>query len=239
MCGIVGYIGKNNALPLLLEGLTQLEYRGYDSAGVCVISGDKMRIAKRSGKIKDLISSIKDKDDLNNSRLGIGHSRWATHGAPTNINAHPHTDCSGDFAIVHNGIIENFSEIKEVLTEEGHEFKSETDTEIIAHLVEKYYKGSLEAAVLKAIRSLKGSFALGIICKNEPDKLIGVRKESPLIVGMGRHGNFIASDVPAILRHTRKVLYLNDGEVVILTKDKIRLLDSNGREKKKRIDTKK
>src|SRR3989338_6624834 len=237
MCGIVGYIGKNNALPLLLEGLTQLEYRGYDSAGICVISGDKMRIAKRSGKIKDLISSINDKDDLNDSRLGIGHSRWATHGAPTNINAHPHTDCSGSFAIVHNGIIENFSEIKERLTEEGHEFKSETDTEIIAHLVEKYYKGSLEAAVLKAIGNLKWSFALGIICRNEPDKLIGVRKESPLIVGMGRQENFIASDVPAILRHTRKVLYLNDGEMVILTKDKIRLLDSNGREKKKRIDT--
>lgn len=237
MCGIVGYIGKNNALPLLLDGLTQLEYRGYDSAGVCVVSEDKMKITKRSGKIKDLISSIKGRDDLNDTRLGIGHSRWATHGAPTNINAHPHTDCSGDFAIVHNGIIENFSEIKEALIEEGHDFKSETDTEIIAHLVEKYYKGSFPEAVLKAIRNLRGSFALGIVCRNEPDKLIGVRKESPLIVGMGREENFIASDVPAILRHTRKVLYLNDGEIAVLTKDKIRLLDSNGREKKKRIDT--
>jgi len=237
MCGIIGYIGKKDALPVLLDGLKQLEYRGYDSAGICVIEEGKIEIAKRSGKIKDLALSIKERKDLNGSRLGIGHSRWATHGAPTNVNAHPHADCSGNFAVVHNGIIENFSEIKERLIKEGHRFKSETDTEVVAHLVEKYYKGDLKKAVLKAVRNLQGSFALGIISRYEPDKLIGVRKESPLIVALGAKENFIASDIPAILKHTKKVLYLDNEELVVLTKDKVRVFDSNGRKKKKKIDT--
>jgi len=236
MCGIVGYIGKKEALPILLDGLKQLEYRGYDSAGVCVLEDGKVKIAKRSGKIKDLISSIK-KEDLDGSRLGIGHSRWATHGAPTNLNAHPHTDCSGDIVVVHNGIIENFNEIKERLLHEGHHFKSETDTEVIAHLIEKYYRGNLVKAVLKTIKNLKGSFALGVICKNEPDKLIGARKESPLVVGLAKSGNFIASDIPAILRHTKKVIYIDNNEIVVLKKNKVRVLDSNGRKKKKAINT--
>lgn len=237
MCGIVGYIGEKDALPLLLEGLKQLEYRGYDSAGVCVVIDGKTRIAKCSGKINDLIFSIKHRNDLKGSSIGIGHSRWATHGAPTNTNAHPHTDCLGNFAVVHNGIIENFNEIKKALIKEGHNFKSETDTEVIAHLIEKYYRGDFEKAVLKAVKNLKGSFALGIICRNQTHKLIGVRKESPLIVGLGRSENFIASDVPAILNHTKKVLYIEDGEIAVLTKDSVRILDANGKEKKKKIDT--
>ena len=236
MCGIVGYIGKKEALPILLDGLRQLEYRGYDSAGVCMLEEGKIKIAKRSGKIKDLISSIK-KGDLDGSRLGIGHSRWATHGAPTNLNAHPHTDCSGDIAVVHNGIIENFNEIKERLLHEGHHFKSETDTEVIAHLIEKYYRGDLVKAVLKTIKNLKGSFALGVICKNEPDKLIGARKESPLVVGLAKSGNFIASDIPAILKHTKKVMYIDNNEVVVLKKNKVRVLGIDGKKKKKAINT--
>ena len=209
MCGIVGYVGKKDALPVLIDGLKQLEYRGYDSAGVCVITEGKIRIAKRSGKIKDLILSLKNKKHLNGAKLGIGHSRWATHGHPTNVNAHPHTDCSGNLAVVHNGIIENFSEIKNRLIKEGHIFKSETDTEVVAHLIEKYYNDGLEKAVLKAVRDLEGSFALGIISRSEPRKLIGVRKESPLVVGLGTNENFIASDIPAILKHTKKVLYID------------------------------
>ena len=237
MCGIIGYIGKKDALPVLLEGLKQLEYRGYDSAGVCVVKDGKIRIAKRSGKINKLIHAIKGRKDLKGSFIGIGHSRWATHGPPTNLNAHPHTDCSGNFVVVHNGIIENFSEIKDRLIKEGHSFKSETDTEVIAHLIEKYYKGDFEKAVLKAIKHLKGSFALGVICKNQPRKLIGARKESPLILGIGKSENFIASDVPAILRHTKKVVYIDDGEIAVLGKDRVKVLDSNGKEKKKKVDT--
>ncbi|MBU1853665.1 MAG: glutamine--fructose-6-phosphate transaminase (isomerizing) [Candidatus Omnitrophica bacterium] len=237
MCGIVGYIGKKDALPILLDGLRQLEYRGYDSAGISVLKDDKIKIVKRSGKIKDLVSFIKSHKDLDNSKLGIGHSRWATHGAPTNINAHPHLDCSGNFSVVHNGIIENFSDIKKELIKEGHKFKSETDTEVLPHLVEKYYKRDLKEAVLKAVRRLKGSFALGIISKYEPDKLIGVRRESPLIIGLGKDENFIASDIPAVLRYTKKIIYVDDGEMAVLTKDKVRVFDLNGKGRKKKVDT--
>lgn len=237
MCGIVGYIGKKEALPVLLDGLKQLEYRGYDSAGIGIVRDGKIKIVKRSGKIKDLEFSIRGRRDLSSSRLGIGHSRWATHGSPTNLNAHPHTDCSCGIALVHNGIIENFNEIKEELVRKGHKFKSETDTEVIVHLIEEYYRGDLEKAVLKALRYLKGSFALGVISANEPDKLVGARRESPLVVGVGRGENFIASDVPAILRYTKKVIYLDDGEVVSLRKDRVKVLDSTGKEKKKKIDT--
>ncbi|MDP2911653.1 MAG: glutamine--fructose-6-phosphate transaminase (isomerizing), partial [Candidatus Omnitrophota bacterium] len=237
MCGIVGYIGNKKALPVLLDGLKQLEYRGYDSAGVAVLSKSSIKIAKKSGKIKDLVAAIGQRDDIKDSCLGIGHSRWATHGAPTNINAHPHSDCSNNIAIVHNGIIENFSILKERLLAEGHKFKSETDTEAVAHLIEKYYNGDLKEAVLKTLKELEGSFALGVISSNEPDKLICARKESPLIIGVGKDENFIASDVPAILKHTKKVIYLDDGEVGVLTKDSVKVFDSNGKEKKKKIDT--
>lgn len=237
MCGIVGYIGKKEALPVLLDGLKQLEYRGYDSAGIGIVRDGEIKIAKRSGKIKDLEFSMRGRRDLSSSRLGIGHSRWATHGSPTNVNAHPHTDCSCGIALVHNGIIENFNEIKKELIRKGHKFKSETDTEVIVHLIEEHYRGDLEKAVLKALRYLKGSFALGVISANEPDKLVGARRESPLVVGVGSGENFIASDVPAILRYTKKVIYLDDGEIVSLRKDRVKVLDSTGKEKKKKIDT--
>ena len=209
MCGIVGYIGNKNAMPVLLDGLKQLEYRGYDSAGVAVLVKGKVRIAKRSGKIKDLVAMAENRSELDNANLGIGHSRWATHGAPTNINAHPHQDCMANITLVHNGIIENFSTLKEKLLKEGHKFKSQTDTEVIAHLIEEYYKGDLKDAVLKALKELEGSFALGVISSNEPEKLVCARKESPLIIGLGKDENFIASDVPAILKHTKKVIYLD------------------------------
>jgi len=236
MCGIIGYVGKKGALDIILEGLTQLEYRGYDSAGVAILYGDKIKIAKRSGKIKDLISFIKDKTDLEDGRLGIGHSRWATHGAPTNINAHPHTDCSRNFAIVHNGIIENFDVIKNQLIKEGHTFKSETDTEVVAHLIEKYYKGDLGKAVLRTVKDLKGSFALGVISKYEPSRLIGFRRESPLIVGIGDSEKFIASDIPAILKYTKDVIYLDNDEMVDLTKDRVTVFSIDGKKLSKKID---
>jgi len=236
MCGIVGYIGDRAALPILVEGLKRLEYRGYDSVGVAVISDKKILVRKRKGKIKDLEGSLKDKE-LSKSHIGISHNRWATHGMPTNINAHPHQDCSGAIAVVHNGIIENFSELKADLIKEGHVFKSQTDTEVISHLAEKYYKRDLKKAVLETVRDLKGSFALGVISRNEPDKIIAARKESPLIVGLGQGENFIASDVPAILKYTKKVIYLDDGEVAVLKKDSVTVFDSFGNTKEKKADT--
>ncbi|MFH1782615.1 MAG: glutamine--fructose-6-phosphate transaminase (isomerizing) [Candidatus Omnitrophota bacterium] len=235
MCGIVGYIGKKDSIPILLEGLTQLEYRGYDSAGVSVIKDDKVRIVKRAGKIKDLVALLKGHKELNKANIGIGHSRWATHGAPTNINAHPHSDKEHNIAVVHNGIIENFNELKEHLIKEGYKFRSDTDTEVIVHLISKYYKGDLEKAVSRAVKDLEGSFALGVVSRFEPDKLIGARRESPLIVGVGHNENFIASDIPAILKHTRDVIYVDDGEIVVLTKDKVKVVDMKGIERKKKI----
>jgi len=235
MCGIVGYVGDKGALPILVEGLKRLEYRGYDSVGIAVISKDNIIIKKCKGKIKDLEAFLKGRE-ISESCIGISHNRWATHGAPTNINAHPHQDCSGDIAVVHNGIIENFSELKKQLIKEGHSFKSQTDTEVISHLVEKYYKGDLKEAVWKTLKDLKGSFALGVISKNEPDRIVAARKESPLIVGIGKGENFIASDVPAILRHTKKVIYLEDGEIALLTKFNVEVFGSDGKARKKNID---
>ena len=235
MCGIVGYVGNKDALPILIEGLKRLEYRGYDSVGIAIILRDKIVIKKCKGKIKDLEGFLKGME-LSESHIGISHNRWATHGAPTNINAHPHQDCSGDIAVVHNGIVENFNELKKQLIEEGHKFKSQTDTEVISHLVEKYYKGDLKEAVLKTLKNLKGSFALGVISKNEPGRIIAARKESPLIVGIGEGENFIASDVPAILKYTKKVIYLEDGEIAVLTKDNVTVFDSDGNQKRKNID---
>jgi len=235
MCGIVGYVGDKGALPILVEGLKRLEYRGYDSVGIAVISKDNIIIKKCKGKIKDLEAFLKGRE-ISESCIGISHNRWATHGAPTNINAHPHQDCSGDIAVVHNGIIENFSELKKQLIKEGHSFKSQTDTEVISHLVEKYYKGDLKEAVWKTLKDLKGSFALGVISKNEPDRIVAARKESPLIVGIGKGENFIASDVPAILRHTKKVIYLEDGEIALLTKFNVEVFGSDGKVRKKNID---
>jgi glutamine---fructose-6-phosphate transaminase (isomerizing) len=227
MCGIVGYIGDKKAQDVLLKGLGRLEYRGYDSAGVAILKGGKIDLVKRKGKLKVLMEEMRD-DPLEGT-LGIGHTRWATHGVPNDINAHPHLDCKGEIAVVHNGIIENYLELKKHLMKEGHEFSSETDTEIIAHLIEKFYKGDLEKAVMSAVKLLKGSYALAVIHAKEPARMIGARCDSPLVVGLGKGENFLASDVPAILDHTNRVIYLDNHEVINLTKDSVTVKDLAGR----------
>lgn len=232
MCGIAGYIGDREAQNILLKSLSRLEYRGYDSAGLAIIKGKKIQLVKKKGKLNILTAGLKT-DPLEGS-TGIGHSRWATHGVPSDINAHPHMDCKNKIAIVHNGIIENYLKLKEELQKEGHKFVSETDTEVIAHLIEKFYSGDIAEAVRKAVKVLRGSYAIAVIHKDEPLKLIGARCDSPLIVGIGRGENFLASDVPAVMDHTKEVIYLNDHELVVLTKDHITIKDLEGR----RIDRK-
>lgn len=225
MCGIVGYIGEEAAVPILLDGLKRLEYRGYDSSGLCVLKDRKLVIRKKEGKLNRLINSI-DNAQFQDAHLGIAHTRWATHGAPSENNAHPHLDKACRIAVVHNGIIENYQEIKNQLMKEGYKFKSETDTEVVPHLISKYYKGDLVESVLKVIKEVRGSFAFGIICLDEPDKLVCVRRDSPLIVALGNKGNFVASDVPAILKHTRRVMYPENDQIVCLTRDrKVRVID--------------
>ncbi|MCM8789451.1 MAG: glutamine--fructose-6-phosphate transaminase (isomerizing) [Candidatus Omnitrophica bacterium] len=229
MCGIIGYIGNRQAQPILLTGLKRLEYRGYDSAGMCVFVENKNAISVRklAGKVKDLELLLKKKPLK--GTIGMSHNRWATHGEPSQINAHPHLDCKEEIAVVHNGIIENYETLKQNLIKEGHKFRSQTDTEVIVHLIEKFYKDiPLEEAVCKALKLLVGSFAIGVIAKNEPDKLIGARLGSPLIVGLGKKENFIASDVPAILEFTKDVIFLDEKEVVVLAKDSIKITDLNG-----------
>lgn len=194
MCGIVGYIGSKKAAPLLLEGLKKLEYRGYDSAGIATINDDDILIRKDIGKIEDIDKIIK-LSELGGD-CGICHCRWATHGKVTKENAHPHTDCKGNITIVHNGIIENYNQLRDELIKKGHKFSSETDTEVIAHLIEDNYKDDMKEAVIKSLRRVEGAYALGVISKNEPDRIIAARKESPLIIGLGKGENFIASDVP-------------------------------------------
>lgn len=224
MCGIIGYIGKKEAQPILLNGLKRLEYRGYDSAGMVIYLPHKntLSVRKLPGKVKDLQGLLQKRPLSGNS--GVSHCRWATHGAPNQINAHPHLDCKGEIAIVHNGIIENYAELKKQLIKEGHRFVSQTDTEIIVHLIEKFFKdSSLEEAVRQAIAKLEGSFAIGVISKKEPDKLIGARLGSPLVVGVGKEENFLASDVPALLDVTKEVLFLDDNEMVALTKDDVQI----------------
>ncbi|MFA5059419.1 MAG: glutamine--fructose-6-phosphate transaminase (isomerizing) [Candidatus Omnitrophota bacterium] len=240
MCGIVGYVGHKNAAPILLDGLKKLEYRGYDSSGIAVIARDKSKIAvrKNQGKIKALEELIQSKH-LPESFLGICHTRWATHGKPNRTNAHPHCDCSGKIVVVHNGIIENYQELKKFLQEKNHTFSSETDTEVIAHLIEHYYKQKKDflSAVRRAIVQLKGSFALGILCSDDPDRLIAARVGSPLIVGIGKGENFIASDVPAILDKTKKVIYLSDGHMAVLTKGKVEVSTFSGKKVPTKIHT--
>ncbi len=231
MCGIIGYIGERPAQSILLEGLKRLEYRGYDSSGICLYLEKKRALSLRKlpGKIKGLEALLTNKPLA--GCLGIAHTRWATHGAPNQANAHPHTDCNNEIAVVHNGIIENYVQLKSELIREKHLFRSFTDTEVIVHLIEKYLKNSdLEEAVRKAVARLEGSFALAVVAKSEPGKLIGCRKGSPLIVGIGKNENFLASDVPAILDSTRDVIFLEEGEMAVLTKDNIRITDLEGRE---------
>ncbi len=233
MCGIVGYVGNRKAAPILLKGLKNLEYRGYDSAGICTINNNEILIKKDIGKIEEINRQI-NLSDLEGT-VGISHCRWATHGKVTKENAHPHTDCKGDISIVHNGIIENYNELRDTLEKKGHKFNSETDTEIIAHLIEENYKGNLKEAVLKTLKKLDGSYALGII-HSEHDELVAARNESPLVVGVGKDENLIASDIPAILEYTKRIIYLDNKEIAILTKDKVEIYDLEGNEKKKRID---
>ncbi|MFA5198688.1 MAG: glutamine--fructose-6-phosphate transaminase (isomerizing) [Candidatus Omnitrophota bacterium] len=224
MCGIVGYIGDKEAQPVLLSGLKRLEYRGYDSSGIAILSSkNNIEIRKSPGKIRELEKLLKNRPLC--GMAGIAHTRWATHGAPTQINAHPHQDCRGKIAVVHNGIIENYEALKEKLTKEGHFFRSQTDTEVIVHLIEKFYRGiPLEDAVAKALKMLSGSFAIGVVAAEEPDKLVGARRGSPLIVGLGNGENFLASDVPAVLGFTKKVIFLGENEMAVLSKKDCRIL---------------
>jgi glucosamine--fructose-6-phosphate aminotransferase (isomerizing) len=214
VCGIMGYVGPRQAAPLLLDGLRRLEYRGYDSAGVAVTNG-VINVRKAQGKI-DRLATLLDAEPLAGT-LGIGHTRWATHGEPSDSNAHPHADPSGEFVVVHNGIIENFAELRARLQSDGHKFSSDTDSEILAHLVARHYKGDLVAAVREAVAHAKGAYALVVICVNEPGKIVAVRRVSPLVVGLGEGENFLASDIPAVLHHTRDFLIIEDGEIVIVT----------------------
>ena len=214
MCGIVGYIGKHQALPILLEGLKRLEYRGYDSAGVAIVNGGRILLEKTKGKISELETQLSGKRYP--GVAGIAHTRWATHGEPNRQNAHPHLDCSGRIAVAHNGIIENYQILKKRLQDKGHKFESDTDTEVIAHLIEDHYTGTLEDAVRKAAKQLDGTYGIVVLSRDEPEKLVGVRNGSPLVVGVGDDEYFLASDVSAILKHTRQVIYLDDKEMAIV-----------------------
>lgn len=233
MCGIVGYIGNRDVVPILIEGLKKLEYRGYDSAGIALVEGEQIRVIKCKGRLTVLEEKLKSEKFL--CTLGIGHTRWATHGEPSDINSHPHLSTSGQIAVVHNGIIENYLSLKEFLQSKGFVFLSDTDTEVIAHLIEYYYKGDLLDAVIKVLNKLEGSYALGVISRDNPDEFIAVRKDSPLIVGLGEGEYFIASDIPAILEHTRNVYLLNDKEIVVLRRDGVKIYNIDKEEIKKDV----
>jgi len=223
MCGIVGYVGEREAQPVLINCLKRLEYRGYDSCGIALLGGHT-EVYKDAGRIEELEKILQS----NESRTGIGHTRWATHGKPSEVNAHPHTDCSGKVAVVHNGVIENFLHLKEQLTNEGHTFHSETDTEVIPHLIEKYYQGNLEQAVTRALGDIAGTYAF-IAIHADCKELVVARKDSPLIVGIGDKEYFVASDAPAVLDYTDRVVYLEDGDIAVITKNDIKIT-SNGKQ---------
>ena len=225
MCGIVGYIGPKNAVPLLVDGLKRLEYRGYDSAGVAVMNGKGLETRRAAGKIAKLEAGIAAAPV--NGHCGIAHTRWATHGPPTEYNAHPHVSCDGAIAVVHNGIIENASTLRKTLEQAGHTFKSETDTEVLAHLVEELYDGKLEDAVIEALRKVEGTYGIAVVSSHEPEKIVAARHGSPLLVGVGDGEYYVASDAAAILNHTRDVVYLDDGDVAVLDKNGYRLCDLN------------
>lgn len=233
MCGIVGYIGDKKAAPILLDGLTKLEYRGYDSAGIAVDCGENIFIEKTVGRLDALKDKLKGR--LPSGTVGIGHTRWATHGRPSDRNAHPHTDCEGNFVVVHNGIIENYLPLKEDLIARGHKFTSETDTEVIAHLLEEVYRGDFVAAVREVLSKVEGSYSLAFMAKAHPDILICAKQDNPLVVGLGKGENFIASDIPAIINHTRETYILNDGELALVKKDSVEILNRRGERIKKKI----
>ena len=220
MCGIVGYVGESQAAPILLEGLSKLEYRGYDSAGMAVYDGEKIHVKKATGRLK-VLSELTHDGTMLPGHVGIGHTRWATHGEPSDVNAHPHCNTDQTIAVVHNGIIENYLKLKNMLLEKGYRFISETDTEVLAQLLDYYYKGNRLEAITKVMHRVEGSFALGIIFSDYPDTVYSVRKDSPLIVGKGTDGNLIASDVPAVLKYTREVFFIQNEEIACLKKDAI------------------
>ena len=227
MCGIVGYIGFNQASDFLLDGMAKLEYRGYDSAGIAVIGPENViKIQKKVGRLANLEAIVKA--DPNEGTVGIGHTRWATHGRPSDMNAHPHASEDGKFAVVHNGIIENYMPLKEELIEKGYHFKSETDTEVVAHLLEDMYDGDFVSTVRRMLDRVDGAYALEIICADEPDKIICTKKENPLVIGLGEGENFVASDIPAIINYTRDTYILNDGELAIVTRDNVSVFDRAG-----------
>src|SRR3989454_8478161 len=230
MCGIFGYIGPRDPVPIIMGGLRSLEYRGYDSAGIAIIEGQNLQIRRASGKLKKLEDLIAKQPVT--GQFGLGHTRWATHGRPTEENAHPHRDCKGRIVVAHNGIIENYLSLKRKLISDGHKFTTETDTEVIAHLLEKHFQGSLEDAVVKTLAELKGLFAFTCVCVDDPQKIVAVREGNPLIVGAVDGEGFVASDVPAMLPYTRSILFLDDHEVAVVARDGIRLLDTAGNSRK-------
>ena len=234
MCGIVGYLGKRQATEVLIEGLSKLEYRGYDSAGVAVNIGEELSVRKFKGRLQVLADDLTESPI--NGGLGIGHTRWATHGEPSDVNSHPHFNKEKTIAVVHNGIIENYLELREELQKEGYVFLSQTDTEVVAHLVDKFYEGNLLEAVYKATEKLRGAYALGVVCKDNNNELVAVRKDSPLIVGVGENENFIASDIPAILKYTRDVIFLENDEYVHMQGPKVTILDENKNVVEKKIN---
>ena len=233
MCGIVGYIGKQEATSILVEGLKKLEYRGYDSAGVALYDEDRINVVKKVGKLEELEELVKEKEPKGN--MGIGHTRWATHGKPSTPNSHPHKSNNNNFVVVHNGIIENYVTLKEELKNKGYEFESDTDTEVIPNLIQEYYQGDLKDAVRKTIDRLDGSYALGIMSIEEPDKIITVRQDSPLIIGLEDGEYFIGSDIPAILRHTDQVYILDDGEMAVVTENGVELSTTAGEKIEKEV----
>ncbi|MCD6309867.1 MAG: glutamine--fructose-6-phosphate transaminase (isomerizing) [Candidatus Eremiobacteraeota bacterium] len=226
MCGIVGYIGNKEAVPVLMNGLKRLEYRGYDSAGIAVLHNGKLRELKSVGKLSRLESLLNENPIYGHT--GIGHTRWATHGKPSDDNAHPHSDCNHEIAVVHNGIIENYVALKNMLISEGHKFISETDTEILAHLIEKYFDGDLLLAVRAALKNVEGSFAIGVICTRQPDRIVAARRHSPLVLGLGDGENILASDIPAFLPYTKEALLINDDELVLIKKDSVEISTLSG-----------
>jgi len=226
MCGIVGYVGNDDAREIIIEGLKKLEYRGYDSAGIALYKDGKIQVRKSAGRIANLEKLI-ETEDLH-STVGIGHTRWATHGAPSDVNAHPHSDMANTLAVVHNGIIENYLELKEWLNKEhGVVFRSETDTEVIAHLISVFYEDDLKEAVFKAVDKMRGAYAIGVVSAREPDKIVAVRKDAPLIAGIGEGCNFIASDIPALLKYVRRIYLIENNETVVVTRDDITIYNAD------------
>src|SRR6187431_2122941 len=229
MCGIIGYLGSKPVVPVLLDGLRRMEYRGYDSAGVALVGADGITLRRSAGKLSNLETTIENEpiDGL----YGVGHTRWATHGRPTEENAHPHRDCTGRIVVVHNGIIENYLELKKELQSQGHEFKTETDTEIVAHLVEREMRDDgLENAVRRALTYMRGMFAIVLVSVEDPEKIVAVRNGPPIVIGLGNDEFFVASDIPAILSHTRDVVFLGDEEMAIITRSGVKFTDYSGRD---------